>query len=91
MATPIELNFQREMNCLTLILVAASILEASPGIEIVNDAILMVDWRIKVNEEGIMRIDRTVVRGPEPIERYDCKNILDYGSLKTNCVDEDDE
>ncbi len=62
-----------------------------PGIEIVNDAILMVDWRIKVNEEGIMRIDRTVVRGPEPIERYDCKNILDYGSLKTNCVDEDDE
>ena len=58
-----------------------------PGIEIVNDTILMVDWRIIVNDEGIMRIERTVVRGPEPIDRYDCKNFSDCIELKTNCCD----
>lgn len=58
-----------------------------PGIEIINDTIQMVDWRVKVNDKGIMRIDRTLVRGPEPIDRYDCINISDYNGLKTNCSD----
>lgn len=58
-----------------------------PGIEIVNDTIQMVDWRVKCGDDGIMRIDRTLVRGPEPIDRYDCKNIEDYDGLKTNCSD----
>lgn len=62
-----------------------------PGIEIVNDNILMVDWRIKADDNGVMRIERTVVRGPEPIEKYDCMNITDYDGLKTNCCDSDDD
>ncbi|MDI9510057.1 MAG: serine/threonine protein phosphatase [Clostridiales bacterium] len=60
-----------------------------PGIEIVNESILLVDWRIKANDDGVMCIERTVVRGPEPIDRYDCINISNYDGLKTNCIDED--
>ena len=58
-----------------------------PGIEIVNDTILMVDWRRKTDDNGAMHIEKTVVRGPEPIEKYDCKNISDYENLKSNCSD----
>ena len=58
-----------------------------PGIEIINDTILMVDWRVMANDEGVMRVERTVVRGPEPIDRYDCKHIEGYDGLKTNCSD----
>lgn len=58
-----------------------------PGIEIIDDTIQMVDWRVKVNDEGIMCIDRVIVRGPEPIDKYDCNNIDDYNGLKTNCGD----
>lgn len=41
------------------------------GIEIINGEILLVDWRIAADEEGGLRVHRTVVRGPEPIEKYD--------------------
>ena len=44
------------------------------GIEIVNSKILMVDWRVASDDNGGLRILRTVVRGPEPIDKYDCKN-----------------
>jgi len=40
------------------------------GIEIINGEIIMVDWRMKANAKGILQINRTVVRGPEPIEKY---------------------
>jgi hypothetical protein len=30
----------------------------------------MVDWRIAADEEGGLKVLRTVVRGPEPIEKY---------------------
>lgn len=43
------------------------------GIEIVNNEILMVDWRIAADEEGGLQIRRTVVRGPEPIAKYNKK------------------
>lgn len=62
-----------------------------PGIEIQDDTIQMVDWRVRVNDEGIMHINRTVVRGPEPIDRYDCKNLSNYDNLKSNCSDAKDE
>lgn len=58
-----------------------------PGIEIVNDSILMVDWRINADDNGVMRIERTVVRGPEPIYKYDSNNFMDYDELKTNYKD----
>jgi UDP-2,3-diacylglucosamine pyrophosphatase LpxH len=44
------------------------------GIEIINDQILMVDWRIAADENGALYVKRTVVRGPEPLESYDCRN-----------------
>ena len=38
------------------------------GIEILNGTILMVDWRISVRKNGDLRVKRTVVRGPEPLD-----------------------
>lgn len=42
-----------------------------PGIEIINNEILMVDWRVYADDDGVMHIKRSVVRGPEPLERYE--------------------
>lgn len=53
-----------------------------PGIEIANDQVLMVDWRIKADDFGVMHIERTVVRGPEPIEIYDIRNT-NINTVKT--------
>ncbi|HKL78946.1 MAG TPA: metallophosphoesterase [Mobilitalea sp.] len=64
-----------------------------PGIEILNNQVQMVDWRVIADCEGVMRIERTVVRGPEPIAKYDCActdNTI-YSDFKTNCVDIDDD
>jgi len=44
------------------------------GIEILEGKILMVDWRILVDNNGVLQIERTVMRGPEPIEKYDFTN-----------------
>jgi len=41
------------------------------GIEILDGKIMMVDWRIKAELDGILQIERTIMRGPEPIEKYD--------------------
>lgn len=41
------------------------------GIEIVNGKILMVDWRIRAEDNGVLKIVRTVVRGPVPLEKFD--------------------
>jgi len=49
-----------------------------PGIEIVNDTVMMVDWRIKADDKGFMHVEKTVVSGPEPIEKYDCMKISDH-------------
>lgn len=57
------------------------------GIEIINGEILMVDWRYSVDEDGCVRIKRTVVRGPQPIENFDCN----LHPLSGHCEDCDDE
>ena len=44
------------------------------GIEILHNKIIMVDWRMVVDENGVVRIERQVVRGPEPLDKYDRKN-----------------
>lgn len=41
------------------------------GIEIQDGKIMMVDWRVRADDNGTLQIVRTVVRGPSPIERYD--------------------
>jgi UDP-2,3-diacylglucosamine pyrophosphatase LpxH len=57
------------------------------GIEIINDEILMVDWRTSSDENGNLCIIRTVVRGPEPIIKYDCKN----NPYSNHCKNYDDD
>ena len=57
------------------------------GIEIDNGEITMVDWRISADDRGVVKIERQVVRGPEPIERFDCKQH----PYSSNCNQEDDE
>jgi UDP-2,3-diacylglucosamine pyrophosphatase LpxH len=53
------------------------------GIEILNGEIIMVDWRVTADEDGVVRIKRQVVRGPEPISKYDCKNNPYSGHCKS--------
>jgi UDP-2,3-diacylglucosamine pyrophosphatase LpxH len=57
------------------------------GIEIANGEINMVAWRIIADEDGVVRIDRQVARGPEPISKYDCKN----NPYSAHCKNVDDE
>lgn len=40
------------------------------GIEIEKDSISLIDWRIRPDEEGHLRIIRRVVQGPEPLEKF---------------------
>ena len=40
------------------------------GIEILDGKIMMVDWRIKSDSDGTLQIKRTIMRGPEPLEKY---------------------
>lgn len=46
------------------------------GIEIINGAILMVDWRIRSDDKGILTIKRTVVKGPVPLSVFQAKNNI---------------
>ena len=57
------------------------------GIEIVDGKIQMVDWRIAASENGELRVHRTVVRGPVPIEKYDYKN----NQYSAHCKSYDDD
>jgi len=57
------------------------------GIEIENGEITMIDWRIVADEAGVVRIDRQVVRGPEPVEKFDCKRNP-YSTHCTRCEDD---
>lgn len=43
------------------------------GIEILKNKIMMVEWRVRADHEGILHIERYVLRGPEPIEKYNLK------------------
>lgn len=40
------------------------------GIEIEDGKIMLVDWRVRPNEDGELRIRKNIIRGPEPIENY---------------------
>lgn len=41
------------------------------GIEIDAGKIMLVEWRIRADREGTLQIARKIIRGPEPIEKYD--------------------
>ncbi len=59
------------------------------GIEILHGKILMVDWRIAVDDNGVVRIERIIVRGPEPINKFDCRNNP-YSMHCKQCEEDDD-
>lgn len=44
-------------------------------IEIIDGKILMADWRIRASETGVLRIVRTVMRGPISIDKYNIENF----------------
>ncbi|MDO9592654.1 MAG: hypothetical protein Q7I98_05605 [Erysipelotrichaceae bacterium] len=47
------------------------------GIEIENDSISLVHWKINADNEGNLKIDRAVLRGPQPLELFDrTKNLM---------------
>ena len=58
------------------------------GIEIVNGEILMVEWRTTADDSGVVRIERRVARGPDPIDKYDCKHHP-YSESCQECYDDD--
>ena len=41
------------------------------GIEIVNDKIKMVDWRVRANDNGSLEVTRSIMRGPIPVKAFD--------------------
>lgn len=43
------------------------------GIEIKDNKIMMVDWRVRCDPKGVLHIERYVIRGPEPIKTYDLR------------------
>ena len=55
------------------------------GIEILEGKILMVDWRVRADERGIMQVERYVMRGPVPIEEFDMNSNHDY----EDCINKD--
>jgi UDP-2,3-diacylglucosamine pyrophosphatase LpxH len=40
------------------------------GIEIVDGCIMLVQWRVQANQDGLLETKRRVIRGPEPIVNY---------------------
>jgi hypothetical protein len=40
------------------------------GIEIENGAISLIKWQIATNEEGILRVVRLLLEGPEKLSDY---------------------
>ena len=60
------------------------------GIEIADNCIMSVRWRVVPNEEGLLQIVRDVIRGPEPLCKYDMRD--DPSSCRTSSrIDEDDD
>lgn len=60
------------------------------GIEILEGKIMMVDWRIISDDNGILHINRHVMRGPEPIAKFDNQFFEDF-ITKDKIIEEDDE
>ncbi|HEX2927026.1 MAG TPA: metallophosphoesterase, partial [Ruminiclostridium sp.] len=55
------------------------------GIEILEGKILMVDWRVQSDEDGVLQIERQVMRGPIPIEDFD----MNQNDIYEECINKD--
>ncbi len=61
------------------------------GIEILEGKILMVDWRVRADENGILQIERYVMRGPVPIDEFDMNSNHDYEDCMNKDLKYDEE
>lgn len=43
------------------------------GIEIIEDSIQMVIWNVIANQEGYLEVVRKIIRGPQPISKFDLR------------------
>ncbi len=58
------------------------------AIELENNQISLIRWKILVNADGILQIQRMVLKGPEPIEKFDLReaNLDRVDSMYTRSV-----
>ncbi len=61
------------------------------GIEILEGKILMVDWRVRADENGVLQVERYVMRGPVPIEEFDMNSNHDYEDCMNKDLKYDEE
>lgn len=47
------------------------------AIELENDEISLIRWKMLPNEEGVMHVNRMVLMGPKPISQFDLRDIED--------------
>lgn len=40
------------------------------GIEIIENKIMLIEWRIRADQEGSLHIERHILHGPEPLEKF---------------------
>lgn len=66
---PVELPYFNSGSCVNT--------RGITGIEILEGNILLVDWRIRADKNGILLIERNIIRGPEKMEVFN-KNIFSY-------------
>lgn len=43
------------------------------AVELENSEITFVRWKIQANEEGLLQVERNVIHGPSPIEKFDIR------------------
>ncbi|EPR13423.1 metallophosphoesterase family protein [Ruminiclostridium papyrosolvens] len=61
------------------------------GIEILEGKILMVDWRVRADDNGVLQVERYVMRGPVPIEEFDMNSNHDYEDCMNKDLKNDEE
>lgn len=61
------------------------------GIEILEGKILMVDWRVRSDKNGVLQVERYVMRGPVPIEEFDMNSNRDYQDCMNKDLKYDEE
>jgi UDP-2,3-diacylglucosamine pyrophosphatase LpxH len=44
------------------------------GIEITDGIIQLVRWRVRSNDDGVLQVNKKIVRGPEPVGKFDIRN-----------------
>jgi len=43
------------------------------GLEMINATLQMVQWRIMVTSTGVLQVKREIIRGPEPVGKFDIR------------------